>query len=84
WLLSAGFYISAKWVSSEMPPWALCFLRVLIAFAILMPIVRRHFGDMVALVRARSLELLAIGGGGIGMFEADENHALADRQSHTD
>ncbi|MGO7286306.1 EamA family transporter, partial [Rhizobium ruizarguesonis] len=48
WLLSAGVYIAAKWVSSEMPPWALCFWRVLIAFAILMPIVRRHFGDMVA------------------------------------
>ena len=39
WLLSAGVYIAAKWVSAEMPPWALCFWRVLIAFAILLPIV---------------------------------------------
>ncbi|WP_457774934.1 hypothetical protein [Rhizobium laguerreae] len=62
WLLSAGVYIAAKWVSTEMPPWALCFWRVLIAFAILMPIVRRHFGDMVALMWARPLELLLIGG----------------------
>ncbi|MGO8066732.1 DMT family transporter [Rhizobium leguminosarum] len=81
WLLSAGVYIAAKWVSSEMPPWALCFWRVLIAFAILMPIVRRHFGDMVALVRARALELLAIGGVGLaicqGMIFVGLEHADA-------
>ncbi|MBB4292019.1 drug/metabolite transporter (DMT)-like permease [Rhizobium leguminosarum] len=69
WLLSAGVYIAAKWVSSEMPPWALCFWRVLIAWAILMPIVYRHFGAMVALVRARGLELLAIGGVGLGVCQ---------------
>jgi drug/metabolite transporter (DMT)-like permease len=81
WLLSAGVYIAAKWVSSEMPPWALCFWRVLIAWAILMPIVRRHFGDMVALVRARALELLAIGGVGLaicqGMIFVGLEHADA-------
>ncbi|MDP9808601.1 drug/metabolite transporter (DMT)-like permease [Rhizobium tibeticum] len=81
WLLSAGVYIAAKWVSSEMPPWALCFWRVLIAWAILMPIVRRHFGDMVALVRARPLELLAIGGMGLaicqGMIFVGLEHADA-------
>ncbi|MEK1894127.1 MAG: DMT family transporter, partial [Rhizobium sp.] len=79
--LSAGVYIAAKWVSSEMPPWALCFWRVLIAWAILMPIVRRHFGDMVALVRARPLELLAIGGMGLaicqGMIFVGLEHADA-------
>ena len=69
WLLSAGVYIAAKWVSSEMPPWALCFWRVLIAWAILMPIVYRHFGAMVALVRARGLELLAIGGMGLAICQ---------------
>ena len=62
WLLSAGVYIAAKWVSTEMPPWALCFWRVLIAFAILLPIVQRHFSEMLVLVRARGLELLFIGG----------------------
>lgn len=81
WLLSAGVYIAAKWVSTEMPPWALCFWRVLIAFAILMPIVRRHFADMVALVRARALELLAIGGIGLaicqGMIFVGLEHADA-------
>ncbi|WP_259129346.1 MULTISPECIES: DMT family transporter [unclassified Rhizobium] len=69
WLLSAGVYIAAKWVSTEMPPWTLCFWRVLIAWAILMPIVRRHFGDMVALIRARGLELLVVGGMGLAICQ---------------
>ncbi|WP_413711230.1 DMT family transporter [Rhizobium sp. Rhizsp82] len=69
WLLSAGVYIAAKWVSVEMPPWALCFWRVLIAWAILMPIVYRHFPAMIALARARGLELLAIGGIGLGICQ---------------
>lgn len=69
WLLSAGVYIAAKWVSSEMPPWALCFWRVLIAWAILLPVVHRHFGAMVALARARPLELLAIGGIGLAICQ---------------
>ncbi|MDI7861329.1 DMT family transporter [Rhizobiaceae bacterium n13] len=81
WLLSAGVYIAAKWVSTEMPPWALCFWRVTIAWAILLPIVRGHFDDMVALVRARPLELLAIGGMGLaicqGMIFVGLEHADA-------
>lgn len=81
WLLSAGVYIAAKWVSSEMPPWALCFWRVLIAWAILLPIVHRHFRDMVALLQARPLELLAIGGMGLaicqGMIFVGLEHADA-------
>ncbi len=81
WLLSVSVYIAAKWVSTEMPPWALCFWRVLIAFAILMPIVRRHFADMVALMWARPLELLLIGGVGLaicqGMIFVGLEHADA-------
>ncbi|MBO9196914.1 DMT family transporter [Rhizobium sp. 16-449-1b] len=69
WLLSSGVYIAAKWVSPEMPPWALCFWRVLIAWAILMPIVYRHFGAMIALLRARGLELLIIGGIGLAICQ---------------
>lgn len=69
WLLSAGVYISAKWVSPEMPPWALCFWRVLIAWAILLPIVRNHFGSMAALVRARPLELILVGGIGLAICQ---------------
>jgi drug/metabolite transporter (DMT)-like permease len=69
WLLSAGVYIAAKWVSSEMPPWALCFWRVLIAWAILLPLVRGHFGSIAALVRARPLELLLVGGIGLAICQ---------------
>ncbi len=69
WLLSAGVYIAAKWVSPEMPPWALCFWRVLIAWAILMPIVYRHCPAMIALARARGLELLVIGGIGLAICQ---------------
>jgi drug/metabolite transporter (DMT)-like permease len=69
WLLSAGVYIAAKWVSPEMPPWALCFWRVLIAFLILLPIVRRHFRDMLALLRARAVEVLVIGGVGLAICQ---------------
>ncbi|ATU94881.1 DMT family transporter [Phyllobacterium zundukense] len=69
WLLSAGVYIAAKWVSSEMPPWALCFWRVLIAWAILVPTVRGHFSSMAALVRARPLELLFVGGIGLAICQ---------------
>jgi len=69
WLLSAGVYIAAKWVSPEMPPWALCFWRVLIAWAILLPIVRGHFGSMAALVRSRPLELILVGGIGLAICQ---------------
>ncbi|UXN62323.1 DMT family transporter [Phyllobacterium zundukense] len=69
WLLSAGVYISAKWVSPEMPPWALCFWRVLIAWAILLPIVHSHFGSMATLARARPLELILVGGIGLAICQ---------------
>ena len=54
WLLSAGVYIAAKWVAPEMPPWALCFWRLTLACAILLPIVHHHHGAMIALVRSRA------------------------------
>ncbi|TXR46649.1 DMT family transporter [Phyllobacterium endophyticum] len=69
WLLSAGVYIAAKWVVPEMPPWALCFWRVLIAWAILLPIVHGHFNAMAGLVRARFLELLLVGGIGLAICQ---------------
>jgi drug/metabolite transporter (DMT)-like permease len=61
WLLSAGVYIAAKWVAPEMPPWALCFWRLTLACAILLPIVHRHHGDMLQILRSRAVEVLAIG-----------------------
>jgi drug/metabolite transporter (DMT)-like permease len=69
WLLSAGVYIAAKWVAPEMPPWALCFWRLALACAILLPIVHHHHGAMIALVKTRALEVLIIGAIGLTLCQ---------------
>jgi drug/metabolite transporter (DMT)-like permease len=69
WLLSAGVYIAAKWVSAEMPPWALCFWRLSLACLILLPIVHRHYGAMLKLLRSRPLELLLVAGIGLAICQ---------------
>ncbi len=69
WLLSAGVYIAAKWISPEMPPWTLCFWRVFLAALVLTPVVRHQLSDMAALVRTRGLELLFIGGLGLAICQ---------------
>jgi drug/metabolite transporter (DMT)-like permease len=69
WLLSAGVYIAVKWVALEMPPWTLCFWRVFIAWAILLPFVRHYFGPMAELLRTRALEVLIIGGLGLAICQ---------------
>lgn len=69
WLLSAGVYIAAKWVAPEMPPWALCFWRLALACAILLPIVRRHHGAMAELLRSRAVEVLIIGAIGLTLCQ---------------
>jgi drug/metabolite transporter (DMT)-like permease len=69
WLLSAGVYIAAKAVVTEMPPWALCFWRVFIAGLILLPLTRRHWPAMISLVRQRWLSLLIIGGLGLSITQ---------------
>ncbi|QEN86315.1 EamA family transporter [Labrys sp. KNU-23] len=69
WLLSAGVYIAAKWAAPEMGPWALCFWRLLLACAILLPIVHRHYGAIIALIRSRSLEVLLVGAVGLTLCQ---------------
>ncbi len=69
WLLSAGVYIAAKWVAPEMPPWALCFWRLALACAILLPIVHRHHGAMAELLRSRAVEVLIIGAIGLTLCQ---------------
>jgi drug/metabolite transporter (DMT)-like permease len=68
-LLSAGVYIAAKWVAPEMPPWALCFWRLALACAILLPIVHHHHRAMIALVKSRALEVLVIGAIGLTLCQ---------------
>ncbi|MDX8460550.1 EamA family transporter [Mesorhizobium sp. VK2B] len=70
WLLSAGVYIAAKWVAPEMPPWGLCFWRLLLACAILLPIVHRHHGAMLAPLKSRPLEIVAVGAIGLTLGAA--------------
>ena len=69
WLLSAGVYIAAKWVSPEMPPWALCFWRLALACLILLPIVHRHHVAMKALLSERMLEIAIIGAVGLALCQ---------------
>ena len=69
WLLSAGVYIAAKAVATEMPPWALCFWRVFMAGLILLPITRRHWPAMIGLIRQRWFSLLIIGGLGLSITQ---------------
>lgn len=65
WLLSAGVYIAAKWVVTDMPPWALGFWRTSLAALILLPVVWGHRGQMRDLLRQRAPEILLVGGTGL-------------------
>src|ERR1700754_3157443 len=83
WLLSAGVYIAAKWVAPEMPPWGLCFWRLILACAILLPIVHRHHDAMIALVRSRALEIVAVGAIGLTLCQGMIYHGLNDTDATT-
>ena len=83
WLLSAGVYIAAKWVAPEMPPWGLCFWRLLLACTILLPIVHRHHGAMIALLKSRPLELVAVGAIGLTLCQGMIYHGLNDTDATT-
>lgn len=62
-------YIAAKWANAEMPPWALCFWRLALAAAILLPLVHHQFAAMARLIRSRPFELLAVGGIGLTLCQ---------------
>ena len=83
WLLSAGVYIAAKWVAPEMPPWGLCFWRLALACAILLPIVHGHHGAMLALLKSRPLELVAVGAIGLTLCQGMIYHGLNDTDATT-
>ncbi|MDG4884095.1 DMT family transporter [Mesorhizobium sp. WSM4884] len=83
WLLSAGVYIAAKWVAPEMPPWGLCFWRLALACAILLPIVHRHHGEMLALLKSRPLEIVVVGAIGLTLCQGMIYRGLADTGATT-
>jgi drug/metabolite transporter (DMT)-like permease len=76
WALSGGVFVAAKWAVAEMPPWTLCFWRVAIAGAVLLPFVRYDFRSMRVEIRARWLELLMIGGLGLAITQGMMYSAL--------
>ncbi|TIV98563.1 MAG: EamA family transporter [Mesorhizobium sp.] len=83
WLLSAGVYIAAKRVAPEMPPWGLCFWRLALACAILLPIVHRRHGAMVALLKSRPREIVAVGAIGLTLCQGMIYHGLAATDATT-
>jgi drug/metabolite transporter (DMT)-like permease len=69
WLMSAGVYIAAKVIAPEMPPWTLCFWRVVIAGLILLPITRSHWFAMGLLARQRWMACFVIGALGLAITQ---------------
>jgi drug/metabolite transporter (DMT)-like permease len=77
WLLAAGVFVAAKAVVNELPPWTLCFVRVLIAFLVLLPVVRHEFPEILAFLRRRWLAVLIVGSLGLGITQGIMYQALA-------
>lgn len=77
WLLTAGVFIAAKAVVSELPPWTLCFFRVSIAFLVLLPIVRHQWPEIREFLRRRWPAALIVGGLGLGITQGIMYQALA-------
>jgi drug/metabolite transporter (DMT)-like permease len=69
WVLAGGVFVAVKAVTDEMPPWTLVFFRLLIATAVLLPLVASHHAAMIDFVRKRWLEVLFIGAIGLGITQ---------------
>jgi len=69
WVLAGGVFVAAKGAIDEMPPWTLCFWRLLIATLILLPFVRHHFAEMGAFLRKHWLHALFVGAIGLGFTQ---------------
>ena len=77
WILTAGVFVAAKAVVTELPPWTLCFFRVAIATLVLLPVVRHQFPEMIAFLRKRWLAVLICGGLGLGITQGIMYEALS-------
>jgi drug/metabolite transporter (DMT)-like permease len=76
WLLAGGVFVAAKAVVNELPPWTLCFVRVLIAFLVLLPVVRHQIPEIRDFLRRRWLAVLIVGGLGLGITQGIMYQAL--------
>jgi len=69
WVLAGGVFVAAKGAIDEMPPWTLCFWRLLIATAFLLPFTRHHFPAMMDLLRKRWVAVVIVGGLGFALTQ---------------
>ena len=69
WFLVGGVYVAAKFGVEEMPPWSMCFFRLLIATLVLLPLVWKHRKAMAAFLGQRWLAALVIGALGLGLTQ---------------
>ncbi len=77
WLIGGSVFVAVKLGVSEMPPWTFCFLRALISGLILLPLVSRHYGAMLDLLRRRGLEAAFVGAIGLGLTQGVTFMALS-------
>jgi drug/metabolite transporter (DMT)-like permease len=77
WLLVGGVFVAAKFGVDEMPPWTMCFWRLLIATLILLPLVWADRAAILAFLRKRGLEALVVGAIGLGLTQGLIYNSLA-------
>ena len=77
WVIAGSVFIAFKLGVREMPPWAFCCARALIADLLLLPFVAGYFRDMVDLLRRRWLEAVFIGAIGLGLTQGVTIMALS-------
>ncbi|MCP4384851.1 MAG: DMT family transporter [Hyphomicrobiales bacterium] len=69
WLLAGGVFVAVKLGGSEMPPFMFVCVRVLLASALLLPLVHRHYGEMRAFLSKHGIHVLIVGGIGLGLTQ---------------
>lgn len=75
WFLAASVFVAFKLSAAELPPWTMSYLRTLLAFLVLVPVVARHHREMVEFLHRRWAGAFVVGAVGLGltqgvMFEA--------------
>ncbi len=77
WFLIGGVFVAAKYGVDEIPPWLMCFLRLLIATVALLPLAWGERAAAFAFLRRRGLHALVIGGIGLGITQGLVYNSLA-------
>ncbi len=77
WFLVGGVFVAAKYGVEEVPPWTMCFVRLLIATTALMPLAWGERAAMLRFLRKHGLHALVVGGIGLGITQGLLYDALA-------